>query len=109
MAVQITDLFPLTRAAKLWPPVRAAKAGRFSKRIHIKTLQRYARTGCRGIVLRTVMAGGIRCTTVEWIEDFFRELTAARSASPLTPRERSARREAELERVEAALSKRLGG
>jgi hypothetical protein len=107
MSVQITDLFPLTRAAKIWPPVRAAKAGRFSKRIHIKTLQRYARTGCRGIVLRTVMAGGIRCTTVDWIEDFFRALTAERGTAADVPRERSARREAELERVEAALSKRM--
>jgi hypothetical protein len=56
--------------------------------LHVATLYRWTTRGCRGVPLRYVQRGATRCTTREWLEEFFDELTLAspKSRSPLGDR-----------------------
>ncbi len=69
--IRSEEIFSLTQAAKL--PCFANRRG--GKRINVSTLWRYATTGCRGIKMETIMAGGSRATSLEAIERFFEQLT----------------------------------
>jgi hypothetical protein len=94
--------------------LRAAAAllprGRSGKKRHIKSVFRYTTVGLRGILLRSADVGGYKYTTVELIQEFIDALTAQAGGEPAsTAPVRSARREAELARVEAELDKRMGG
>lgn len=53
----------LKRAAKLIP---AGDSGTVS----VKSLQRWCLMGCRGIVLRSVVIGGRRYTSQDWLDEF---------------------------------------
>ena len=44
-------------------------------RPHPTTSWRYAAKGVRGVVLRTIMVGGRRLTTEEWVADFIERRT----------------------------------
>ena len=53
------ELVPLTEACELFrPPISRA------------TIERYFRVGVRGVVLRTVLMGGSRCTTASEVKRF---------------------------------------
>lgn len=74
MAINIwhEQLVPLGRAAKYFP--RSARG----KKLHRTTLYRYTTTGREGVVLESVQAGFVRCTSVEAIARFFEALTKAK-------------------------------
>src|SRR5689334_18584354 len=93
-----------------YTPLRAVnlRSGRGAKRVHVATLYRWTERGCRGVRLRYVQVGATRCTTREWLDEFFAELTAKSAGQPATPappRTTAARRRAiavadrELERM----------
>jgi hypothetical protein len=101
-----TDALPefitLRAAAALLPH------GRAGKKRHVKSVFRYTTVGLRGILLRSADVGGYKYTTLEWIQEFIDALTAQAGGQPApTAPVRAASRERELERVEAALSKRM--
>ncbi len=62
-------LLSLTQAAKTLPRRRAGK------RPHVSCLYRWAKTGCRGVILETVQVGGTKCTFKEALARFFERLT----------------------------------
>jgi hypothetical protein len=82
--------------------------------IHKATVHRWATYGLGGIILQTKQIGGVRCTTQEWLDEFFEKLTArtearvARkraAATTRTPRQRAkaaAEAAAELEAARSA-------
>lgn len=89
------EIFPLTAATKL-PCFRNRRGG---KHINVSTLWRWATTGCRGVRLETIMAGGSRATSLEAVERFFEALTVQGDPSaPPPPRQTTARRK----QIEAA-------
>lgn len=59
----------LTHATAYLPGRRAGK------KISVQTLWRWCTRGLRGIRLRSVMVGGHRCTTLQWIEEFIDAVT----------------------------------
>jgi hypothetical protein len=96
------DYITLAQAAKLIP-------GRCGDRISLKSLHRWCRKGLRnGVLLRSEMVGGRRCTTRGWLEEFFEALTRDAEPEPLprlVPRSGSGRRAASeraVEELEAA-------
>jgi len=75
-------LISLKDAAKLFP-----KNAR-GKHPHISCIYRYTTTGCRGVVLESVQAGSVRCTSREAVARFFKRLTervATNDTSATTP------------------------
>src|SRR5262245_20383235 len=61
---------PLAEAAKLLPGRRPGK------RISVGTLWRWCQRGFRhGVRLKSVLIGGQRCTTREWLQDFIKALS----------------------------------
>jgi hypothetical protein len=77
---RLHEYITLRQAAAELPRRRAGR------KTHVKTLFRWAGPGCRGIVLRTVLVGAVRCTTRAWLAEFFAALTAARrGATPAPP------------------------
>lgn len=90
------SLIPLADVPKLrWLPCRNGK------RVHVSTVFRWADSGIGGIRLEFVQVGGVRCTTVAYLMDFFRRLRSggrrARSGQA-TPR-----RTKQLQQIERAL------
>jgi hypothetical protein len=67
---RLTERVPLAQAAAELPCRRAGK------RTHVATLYRWTQRGCRGVRLRYVMVGVTRCTTRQWLNEFFDELTS---------------------------------
>lgn len=65
------ELFPLQRA----PAVVEALGG---SRPHVSAPRRWARSGVRGAVLRTVTQGRALLTTRRWLLEFFAEVDRAR-------------------------------
>jgi hypothetical protein len=97
------EYFPLRVAAA------SLRSGRGDKRIHVATLYRWTERGCRGVRLRHIQIGVTRCTTREWLTEFFAALTRQRASTthpvdttastpPLSVRSPAARRRA----IEAA-------
>lgn len=66
----IEGLYPLMQLpARPWMPRK--KKG---KKVSRFTVLRWALHGRNGIRLRTVMVGGLRCTTDSWAHEFFQRL-----------------------------------
>ena len=77
---------------------------RGDRRTHVATVYRWSEPGCRGIKLKYVQCGNVRCTTLAWLSEFFERLTSqSMSASspqaepnpptaPLAPRTPTARK-----------------
>ncbi len=70
-------LIPLTEAAKHFPRPKEGQ------KLHLATLYAYTTRGKRGVVLESVQAGDIRCTTLEAIQRFFGELTRRARLRPI--------------------------
>lgn len=68
------DLIPLSVAAAL---LGRRRGGR---KTHAATLHRWARRGLRGVRLETVRVGGVVCTTVASLQNFFAALSQFESA-----------------------------
>lgn len=100
------EYLPLSAAAKLLPGRRAGR------RISIQTVWRWCTKGVRnGIRLRSVMIGGQRCTTREWIEEFIEAVSSATQPGEdvpnvRTPRQRRTASEQAAEELKAAWRKR---
>jgi hypothetical protein len=52
--------------------------------LHVATVYRWTNRGCRGFRLGFVQRSATRCTTREWLDDFFEQLTRA-SQGPVPP------------------------
>jgi hypothetical protein len=52
--------------------------------IHVATVYRWTGLGCRGVTCQSIQRGASRCTTREWLAEFFARLTAARQ-NPAPP------------------------
>src|SRR4051812_9192065 len=71
-----------TRAPESFTFAQAAKIVSLrlgGRKVHVSTLHRWCTLGLRGIKLRFVQIGGTRCTSIEYLDDFFARLTAART------------------------------
>ena len=71
-------LISLTNAAKL----KMLPARRAGKRPHASCFYRWAKHGCRGVILETIQVGGTRCTSIEALARFFHALTFSADESP---------------------------
>ena len=96
----------LTEATKLIP-------GRDGRRISLKTLHRWCRKGLRnGVRLRSALVGGRRCTTRNWLNEFFGALTEDGEADvparpvPRTAAHRHVASERAVEELESAWSRK---
>lgn len=79
-------LFPLTELPDRPWMLRRARAGRPNK-LNKSTCVRWAVRGKRGLRLKTILVGGIRCTCDAWAWDFFNGLTRAKDGTGCaTPR-----------------------
>lgn len=68
----VTAYITLTEATKVIPSRRSGK------KISVQTVWRWCMRGVRsGIRLRSVMIGGQRCTTLQWIEEFIKMVSEA--------------------------------
>lgn len=86
-------LITLTEAAQ-HPMLPSRRGGRAR---HKETIRRWATSGIHGRKLRTVMVGGIRCTTVEWMYEFILSETLENRTTPF-PRTHRQRRAIRAER-----------
>lgn len=71
-ADRLHELITLKQAAAELP------SGRPGKRRHVASLYRYTDPGLHGVRLRYVQVGSTRCTTREWLHEFFEALAEAR-------------------------------
>lgn len=55
---------------------------RGGKKTHLVTFYRWSNHGCRGVTLRYTMVGATRCTTRQWLADFFTALTERGKGEP---------------------------
>lgn len=85
-------LLPLAKAARELP----------GGPVHVGTLYRWFQKGVRGVRLETIMRGGVRFTSWEAIERFFRATTAVAEGAPVSVRTPK-QREAAIARAEAEL------
>jgi hypothetical protein len=98
----LDELIPLRELAAQLPRRRGGK------KTHVATVYRWTDRGIRGVRLRYVQCGSVRCSTVAWAHEFFAALTARdRQGSPmpvahLAIRTPAARREA-IERADREL------
>jgi len=77
---------------------------RKGKKPSIGCMYRYSKTGCKGIVLETIQAGGTRATSREAVARFLRRMTAAVSGeSPESEAPSHASIQAEQELDEAGI------
>ena len=72
-------------------------------RPHIATVHRWRLRGVRGVKLDSILSGGKRFTSIEAIERFIEQTTAAADGTPVPRAESNAARERRLARVEAEL------
>ena len=78
--VDLRNLFPLSESHRHLPRRPDGK------KVHRTTVGRWASKGCRGVVLRTWLVGGVRFTNSLAIADFVACLTASgRGERPVTP------------------------
>jgi len=80
MAINLEREVPITlaNAPALIPAINAAPGMDARKPLHERTIRNWSTRGKRGVVLETVMIGGILVTTKEAIARFFDRLTMAR-------------------------------
>ena len=78
MTRELRDLIPLQEAARLLPT-----------NPHPSTLHRWVSRGYRGHKLRVVNVGRNRCTTREWLMEFFAVLQGTEEAMPPDRKRRS--------------------
>lgn len=90
--VDIEELLTLTQATKYFPLVNG-------RRIHVATLYTYTTKGKWGVVLASVQAGDVRCTTRAAIAKFFAELTEKKNLRPVVPSASQAEAEAAQQRL----------
>jgi len=77
-AGQIGELIPLAKVSALLPT-----------RPHRSTIFRWAAKGVEGVRLQSVSVGGTRCTTQQWLLEFFRAVQKARERGvPAPPKSR---------------------
>jgi hypothetical protein len=67
-------LLTLRQAADALPRCRKGR------KVHVRTLHRWATSESRGVVLETIMIGRTRCTSREALQRYFERLTQARAA-----------------------------
>lgn len=67
----LTELITLSQAASELPPRRAGK------KPDVSCLHRWSSHGLRGVRLRYEQVGSTKCTTRQWVRDFFTALKAA--------------------------------
>jgi hypothetical protein len=68
--VELTEqIVSLTEAAGLLPRRRKGR------KPNVATLYRWAKNGCRGVVLETLQVGGTKCTSIEAIQRFCNRLS----------------------------------
>lgn len=79
MAIDLSreKLIPLTEAIKLFPRPR------IGQKLHLSTIYAYTTRGKRGVVLESVQAGDIRCTSEAAVQRFFSELTRRANLRPI--------------------------
>jgi len=75
----LEKLISLRSAAQLLPERRRGK------KPHISCLYRWTTTGCRGVILESVMVGGTRCTSREALARFIARLSAAGTSVASNP------------------------
>ena len=71
------ELIPLTAAIKLFPRPR------IGQKLHLSTIYAYTTRGKRGVVLESIQAGDIRCTSEAAVQRFFSELTRRANLRPI--------------------------
>lgn len=54
---------------------------RRGKKLHTSTVYRWSGRGLNGVRLRFTKCGGVRCTTITWLREFFDELAKQDDAS----------------------------
>ena len=81
----------------------SAAAQSLPGRPHVSTLHRWRLRGSKGIKLETVMIGGVRYTSLEALQKFVEQTTAAADGQPI-PRRTKASRAASLARAEKRLA-----
>jgi hypothetical protein len=74
-----TTFLSMKQAAAWLGPRRNGTAG------HEETIRVWCKKGLRGVRLQSQVRGGIRVTTEQWLEDFFRDVEAARGRTPAPP------------------------
>jgi hypothetical protein len=74
------------------------------KLISVSSTNRWAFVGRCGVVLRTLMVGGTRCTCDAWAMEFFQRLTGDAPFTP-EPRRTPHRRQKQHERAELELAR----
>lgn len=67
------------------PRIRMCEAARHVRTKHHtdvtrQTVYNWAKTGVKGIVLKTVTVGNRKLTTKEWVDDFLATVASARNA-----------------------------
>jgi hypothetical protein len=105
------EYLTLTEAARLIPGRRPGK------RVSLGTLWRWCTKGLRqGIRLKSVLAGGQRCTTRQWVQDFIEAMTQVSQPAPAdapvvvrTPTQRQTASERAAAELKAAWERRRPG
>ena len=72
------DLITLTEATCHIPGRNAGK------RIGLQAVHRWANRGLRGVKLRTMMVGGHRMTTLQWLREFLAAINGLPAPTPAT-------------------------
>lgn len=72
----LDDLITLRDAAALMPRRRAGR------KCAVQTIYRWTTSGYRGVRLRYVQVGSTRCTTREWLREFFAAAAASTDRTP---------------------------
>lgn len=103
IVLQVETVLTFAQASNVLPRRRRGR------KTHASTLYRWATSGCRGVVLETLMVGATRCTSVEALQRFFDRLTAAKDTPGLVVVDRlsrtAARRQRDSERAAAELER----
>ncbi|AGA26015.1 hypothetical protein Sinac_1637 [Singulisphaera acidiphila DSM 18658] len=106
-AADVTRLRPFAEIVKLLP------RGRGGRSRHVSVMHRWTLTGRLNQKLESVQTGGIRCTSLLWVYEFFQRLTTAdqpttqANSQPTFPLQvrTSTQREKALARAERELDK----
>lgn len=84
-------------------PAYLPRHPRSGKRVAIQAVYRWAAKGVNGVRLEVVMIGGLRATTIQALNRFVAECTAAKLGTPAPAPRTSRQREAAIARAEREL------